>query len=357
MKKGIIIVVIALVALVFAVFLTKCKNESTSDKIRVGVVMPLTGDLAFLGQPFTNAILMNTDTSKVQLFIQDTKGEPKIAINIINQMISANNIDAVISLKPAISETINPILEAKGITHFVFAYSPEITDAKNVIKLYPSSDDEDMAYLNYAKEKDMKSIVFLRHMFPDAELGYKTVVVPKSKELGITVFDEPFDEATKDFNNLTQKVKGYNSDMIVVQSLAYNFVNIVKSFQHSGIRDKMLGDLNFNDLYTYDYEIVKEMENIPFLGLSYVLSEEYDQFDKAYMEKYKEKPTVSAAFPYDVMTVVNNMKDSGTKKDDIIKYYNSHEVNGVTGRIVFNDKGKQAVKYQILRYINGEFKQ
>jgi branched-chain amino acid transport system substrate-binding protein len=350
MKKVLFFAVMA-----FSVVLIGCKNDKTSDKIRVGVVMPLTGELAFLGQPFTNAILMNTDTSKVELFIQDTKGEPKIAINIVNQMIAANNIDVVISLKPAISETINPILEAKGITHFVFAYSPEITDAKNVVKLYPSSDDEDLSYLNYAKEKGFKSIVFLRHMFPDAELGYKTVVVPKSKEYGLTVYDEPFDEATKDFNNLTQKVKSHNSDLVVVQSLAYNFVNIVKSFQHAGIREKMLGDLNFNDLYTYDYEIVKEMENIPFLGLSYVLSDEYIKFDKEYMKKYGEKPTVSAAFPYDVMTVVNNMKESGIKKEDIIKYYNSHDVNGVTGKIVFNDKGKQEVKYDILKYLNGEF--
>lgn len=350
MKKFLFFAIVA-----FSVILLGCKNDKSSDKIRVGVVMPLTGELAFLGQPFTNAILMNTDTSKVELFIQDTKGEPKIAINIINQMIASNDIDVVISLKPAVSETINPILEAKGITHFVFAYSPKITEAKNVVKLYPSSDDEDLSYLNYAKENGFKSVVFLRHMFPDAELGYKTVVVPKSKEYGLIVYDEPFDEATKDFNNLTQKVKNYNSDLIVVQSLAYNFVNIVKSFQHSGIRNKMLGDLNFNDLYTYDYEIVKEMENIPFLGLSYVLSDEYKQFDKAYFEKFNEKPTVSAAFPYDVMTVVNNMKESGIQKEDIVKYYQNNIVNGVTGRLVFNENGKQDVKYEILRYVNGEF--
>ena len=117
----------------------------------------------------------------------------------------------------------------------------------------------------------------------------------------------------------------------------------------------MLGDLNFNDLYTYDYEIVKEMENIPFLGLSYVLSDEYKQFDKAYFEKFNEKPTVSAAFPYDVMTVVNNMKESGIQKEDIVKYYQNNIVNGVTGRLVFNENGKQDVKYEILRYVNGEF--
>lgn len=350
MKKKYFIAIMA-----FVMVCVGCKNEKTSDKIKVGVVMPLTGDLAFLGEPFTNAILMNTDTTKVQLFIQDTKGEPKTAVSIVNQMIATNNIDVVISLKPAVSETINPILEAKGITHFVFAYSPEITDATNVIKLYPSSDDEDMAYLNYARENGKKSIAFLRHMFPDAELGYKTVVVPKSKEYDIKVFDEPFDEATRDFNNLAQKVKSYNTDLIVVQSLAYNYINIVKSFQHSGIRDKMLGDLNFNDLYTYDYEIVKEMGNIPFLGLAYVLSEEYKQFDRDYFKKYNEKPTVSAAFPYDVMTVVNNMKESGIDKEGIVKYYKNHVVNGVTGRIVFNEKGKQEVEYQILRYVNGEF--
>ena len=340
---------------IFCFFVCSCDSNEKSDKIHVGVLMPLTGDIAFLGQSFTNAILMNVDTTRVKLFIQDTKGEPKTAVNILNQMIATNGLDVVVSLKPAVSESINPILEAKGIPHFVFAFSPEITNANNVIKQYPSSDAEDMAYLNYALSNEKKNIVFLRHIFPDAELAYKTIVVPNAQKMGLNVHDVPFDLSVKDFNNLTQKVKSLNPDLIVVQSLSYNFLNIVRSFHHAGILDKMFGDLNFGDLYTYDFATVKEMDNIPFLGLSYVLTESYKIFEKQYLKKYGDRPNILAAYPYDVMTIINNLNKSGVKKEDIIKYYNDNVVNGVTGRLWYDKKGNQNIDYQIMSYHDGQF--
>lgn len=340
---------------VIAIMFCSCNQQQESRKVKVGILMPLTGDLAFLGQSFTNAIIMNADTSKVELFIEDTKGEPKTAINVVNQLISAKKIDVVVSLKPSVSETINPILEQKGITHFVFAFSPEITNAPNVIKQYPSSDAEDRAYLSYASENGFKSIVFLRHIFPDAELAYKTIVEPTAKEMGITVYDEPFIEETKDFNSLSQKIKKYDSDLIVVQSLSFNYMSIVKSFYHNGILDKMLGDLNFNDLYTYDFETVKEMDNIPFLGMTYVMTEAYRNFESEFSARFNDRPSVMSAFPYDVMTIINNLDLSGMKKPDIIKYYNENEVNGVTGRLVYDEKGNQLIDYKVVKYQNGKF--
>ena len=123
-----------------------------------------------------------------------------------------------------------------------------------MIKQYPSSDVEDEELLAYAESKGAKSIAFLRHIISDAEDAYKSIVLPRSKEMGITVFDEPFEENTKDFNSLSHKIKSYNSDLIVVQSFSYNYLNIVRNFYLNGIQDKMVGDLNFNDLYTYDFE-------------------------------------------------------------------------------------------------------
>lgn len=336
-------------------FFTACTNGSQSDKIKVGVLMPLTGDIAFLGQSFTNAILMNVDTTKVELFIQDTQGEPKVAVNILNQMIATKNIDVAISLKPAVSESINPILEAKSIPHFVFAFSPEITKANNVIKQYPSSDNEVLNYLDYAKRNNKSNIVFLRHIFPDAELAFKTIVEPTSKEMGLKVTDVPFDLSTKDFNNLAAKVKSLNPDLIVVQSLSYNFLNIVRSFYNANLLDKMLGDLNFGDLYTYDFDTVKEMNNIPFLGLSYVLTNKYKEFEEEYFQKYGDKPNIFAAYPYDVMTIINNLDKSGMTKNDIIKYYQDNIINGITGRMWYDPQGDQIIEYEILKYQNGSF--
>ena len=83
MKKSVLLVLISV-----CILFVGCNNDGSSDKIKVGVLMPLTGDMAFLGQSFANAMLMNADTSKVELFIQDSKGEPKTGISVVNQLIS-----------------------------------------------------------------------------------------------------------------------------------------------------------------------------------------------------------------------------------------------------------------------------
>ena len=350
MKKSVLLVLISV-----CILFVGCNNDGSSDKIKVGVLMPLTGDMAFLGQSFANAMLMNADTSKVELFIQDSKGEPKTAISVVNQLISTKHVDVVVSLMPSVSETINPILQAKGITHFVFAFSPDITNADNVIKQYPSSDVEDEELLAYAESKGAKSIAFLRHIISDAEDAYKSIVLPRSKEMGITVFDEPFEENTKDFNSLSHKIKSYNSDLIVVQSFSFNYLNIVRSFYLNGILDKMVGDLNFNDLYTYEFETVKEMDNIPFLGMKYVLTDEYKAFESSFSQKFSDRPSVMSAFPYDVMTIINALNESGKKKEEIISYYNKHIVNGVTGRLYYDQKGNQKIDYLVMKYSGGKF--
>ena len=162
---------------------------------------------------------------------------------------------------------------------------------------------------------------------------------------------------TRDFNNLAAKVKSYDPDLIVVQSLSYNFLNIVKSFYNAGILDKMLGDLNFGDLYTYDFTTVKEMDDIPFLGLSYVVTDQYKAFEEAYCKKYGEKPNIFAAYPYDVMTIINNMDNSGKDKQNIIRYYHKNIVSGVTGRMWYDEQGDQIIEYEILKYNDGVFVQ
>ena len=173
--------------------------------------------------------------------------------------------------------------------------------------------------------------------------------------MGLSVVDIPFDLATKDFNNLTQKVKSYNPDLVVVQSLSYNFLNIVRSFHNAGILDKMLGDLNFGDLYTYDFDTVKEMDGIPFLGLSFVMTEAYENFEKQYISEFGERPNIFAAYPFDVMTIINNLQLSGLTKEEIINYYNNNIVEGVTGRLWYDSKGNQKIDYQILKYQDGAF--
>jgi len=339
----------------FVLLFTGCKEKKNEEtKLKVGVLLPLTGDLAFLGNVFHNSMLMNVDTTKIQLIVEDTKGEAKTAVNLAQKLISTDKVKIMISFIPAISESVNPVCKANNMTHFVFAFSPEITANENVLKMYPSSNDEAGNYIKYIKENNIKNVVFLRHIFPDAELAFKSIIQPQLKSLNIQVEDIPFDLATKDFKNLASKVKSYNPELIIVQSLSYNYSNILKSFIDANLSNKVLGDLNFIDLYNYSDIIPQEMENIPFLGVDYCLNNPYKIYEENYYKTFKKRPYIFGAFPYDLMTVVNNIDKSGISKNDIINYYNQNTISGVSGEIKFNETGDQIIDYGILKYIDNK---
>ena len=89
--------------------------------------------------------------------------------------------------------------------------------------------------------------------------------------------------------------------------------------------------------------------------MKYVLTDEYKAFESSFSQKFSDRPSVMSAFPYDVMTIINALNESGKKKEEIISYYNKHIVNGVTGRLYYDQKGNQKIDYLVMKYSGGKF--
>lgn len=337
-------------------FLCSCTPSKTEQgKVRVGVLLPLTGDIAFMGEMLKNAMLMNQDTSKVVLFFEDSRGDTKTAVSIVNNLISTKHCDVIVSFLPPVSEAINPICEKKSILHFVFAFSPEITQHSNVIKQFPSSDYEAMQFISYAENSKAKKIVYFRHLYPDAELAYKKIVNPILKSKGIDVIDIPHEQSCKDYKNLALKTKNENPDLVVVQSLSMNYKNILTDLYDNQVKNIIL-DLNCVDFYDENDMIGGLLNDVPFVGMEFILKSSFVNFVKEYRQKYNKKPYVFGAFAYDLMYVLNNLQKTGYEKEMIIDYYHKNEVNGITGRIMYDELGNQIIEYAILCYSNGVVK-
>lgn len=348
------IISLCIVCISLALFFSGCKFKSVKDpegKTKVGVILPLTGDIAFMGEMLKNAMIMNQDTSKVTLYFEDSKGDTKTAVSVVNNLISVKKCNVTVSFLPPVSEAINPICKKNDLLHFVFAFSPQITQNSNVIKQFPSSDYEAEQFISYIKTQQANKVVYFRHMYPDADLAFKEIVYPKLSTEGVNVVDIPHEQTCKDYRNLALKTKKEKPDLVVIQSLSMNYRNILTALRDNQIHDIVL-DLNCVDFYDDNTLSESLISDVPFVGMEFMLDSAFVNFMDKYQRTYNLKPYVFGAFAHDLMFVINNLDITGFKKNDIINFYDKNVIKGATGVIHYDKMGNQALQYSILKYTN-----
>lgn len=334
----------------------KKKSSGDNNKISVAVIVPLTGGLSFAGDFVKKSMEMGIDTSKVSLFFEDSKGTAKDAVTATSKLINSNEIDIVVSMMTYISESINPICEQKNIPHFIYGFSPTITESSVAIRHFPSSVDEAKMYINYINENNYSDIVFFRHIEPDADWAYNNITAPQLlKNDSVELNDIAFNTNTKNFHNLATKLKQYNPELCIVQSYSFNFDNIISNLKSISYTNDILCDLNFVDVYNFSRDQQVKLEHIPFLGVTYVLNDSFAKYSKDYQEKYRSKPYVYGAFAYDLAILLNNLNDINLTKNSIIEYCETTNINGVSDRITYDKNGNLQIKYDFLEIVEGEF--
>jgi branched-chain amino acid transport system substrate-binding protein len=137
------------------VFLS-CQNKQT---IRVGVLLPLTGDIAVYGNAIKNGIELAYEESPIKetlkLIIEDDKGETKSAITAFNKLLS-DNADVVIGgAMSSAAAAIAPIAQQEKTTLISpTATLPSLSNVGNYFfRLWPSDDYDGSIIANYAYNK------------------------------------------------------------------------------------------------------------------------------------------------------------------------------------------------------------
>ena len=349
-SKSLFVTVLAVLVLGVFVSSTLSSCHKKVEKKKVGVVFPLTGDLAFVGEFMKNSLLL--DTTDVTYIIEDCQSKPSQATMAANKLINQDKVSYVVSTLSFLSEAINPVCESKNIPHFILSFSPTLVDKSNIIQPFVSTRLEAEKFVDYISSNGYQKVAFLRHQEPDATYGFENIIEPKLKEMGVEIMDFAFNNATiKDFKPEILKIKQAEPELLVIQSLAYNIPNIVSAIKTYDLTIPILGDVNFLDIQ--DAQTMELVAGIPFVGIQSVLTPNYSQFKQRYIEKYKIAPFALGSFAYDlglylrqipvhasmdeIMTLLNGMKDPSLVNDNEIRFDKSGQENVVCKILTFKD--------------------
>jgi branched-chain amino acid transport system substrate-binding protein len=354
-KRSLFLIVVLSISL--TIILTQCKKEDKIEEpkvIKIGAILPLTGDLAYIGQREKQALDLyaeewnKSDNLKVNILYEDSKADASVGISSANKLINADQVNAIITSLSNISLAVQPIIDKKKVAQLAICMHPEIArKSKFTLRFYVNvwQEAQKIAEL-IVKFKDLKNVGFLYINTPEVESEINDFIIPAIKQNGNEiVFKESYSFGTTDFNNYAVKLKNSNAKIFVILGFGIKYPSIFNSLNANNLLsdNKIIGGIGF---LTPGETPLELLENVIFVAPEFDIHPENINKAKKFIEEYKAKynvnPSYDAAYAYDGIHILlkgfKSLKDLSSDKliDCILKF---EEIPGVTGKIKITNTG------------------
>jgi branched-chain amino acid transport system substrate-binding protein len=319
MKTSQKIIAIAVIGLVLIIGLVakNSKNEANSTKpiIKIGVTLPLTGDIAMLGQSNKNAIELaynNLDKTKLkydyQLVFEDDQFKPLIGATTANKLINIDGSQALISFGSPVGNAVNPIAESAGVPHINdFASDPHVASGQfNFVDYTPASEDSKL-FIQELNSRGIKKLIFFGQQDNPGATAIINTFLSDIKKSDIQVLStQMITTGTRDFRTQIEKVKNLGADIYVLVVTSPELEIITKQLREAGIRTPV------TTMETFEFSSDLSL----FEGMWYVNdADPMSWFVEQYSKTYGQSPKFGAANGYDVLNmIVKSFEEAGDGK-------------------------------------------
>lgn len=226
-----ILVVIILIFIGFSIFQNQTPKEADiTGPVKIGVLLPLTGDAAIYGEPMRNVVQLAADEinkaggingQPLELIFEDAKCSGKDAVSAMQKLVNVDKVEVVLGGFCS-SESLSavPIAELEKV--FLLSggsSSPDLTGiSKYFARNYPSDSTQgtilaDIAY----QDKGWREVAFIMEQL-DYPLGIYNSFSSRFEELGGEVTKEEFPAEATDFRTILTKIKALDADAVFVDT-------------------------------------------------------------------------------------------------------------------------------------------
>ena len=217
-----------LVVVIIIIVLSSGSKPTETGPIKIGVVAPLTGNVAFLGEGMRNAALMaekelaaqTGNKHKYQVIFEDDSFDVKKTASAVNKLINIDHVSALVTIASAAGNVANPIAEQSHVVHFGIASDPTVAKGYyNFIHWTPP----------YEETKVFVPELIKRGYSKVAILGAKiqgVIAVNDSFKKDIqgtsvkVVSEQIFDFGTTDFRTLLAKAQLAKPDIYMLEAFS-----------------------------------------------------------------------------------------------------------------------------------------
>jgi ABC-type branched-subunit amino acid transport system substrate-binding protein len=361
-------------------------GNSTEEKIKIGLLVPMTGNDKHLGQLIiksTRMALENIGNEKIEIFPKDTSSNPdqtlkaalklkamgvKIIIGPVfyKNLIYLDQVQDLIFLsftnktidlpKNVISTGINAASQLNTIKKFL-----KLNEIKKTIILTPKLDYQ----LEVKKAVDQSKIKVSKHYFYDTDPTKLTKQIEKITNYKIRkqnladekkrVENSTLLDKEKQLKKLEKKytIGNVKFDSVIISDFDESLKSVITSLLYTDVSPKKKIFITFNQWF--DESILKETMLQPLYYPS-INKENLDSFEKKFYKKFGEQPNHLSLLSYDIVGLIYylSLKNDIADIDKLFKKKNSFK-----GRIgLFNiQDNKINHKLNFYQVVDNKFKE
>ena len=317
-------------------FLTLITNQSFADdtKIKIGLLVPLTGENSNLGKEIVKATrlaIMDINSNKIEIYPKDTQSDPtitlrsalelqKLGINLIIGPVFYKNLsylgevqdvtflsftNKTIDLpKNVISTGINSVSQLNTIKKFI-----DLNEIKKSIILIPNL-DYSLEIKQGIKKSKIKNI---KQYYYDSEPTKLTNKIEKITNYEIrkqNLIDEITRLENSEDPNKEKKIKNLekkysigdvNFDSVIIADFDKSLKSVITSLLYTDVSPKNKYFITFNQWF--DKSLINETSSQPIYFPS-INKKNLENFEKKFNQKFNQNPNHISLLSYDLVGLI-----------------------------------------------------
>lgn len=309
-KITLALIVIFIIAWVMFTHPNQSANRGSVEKqtVKIGLSLPLTGAVAFLGEPAKKSAelaLMDAGNTKFkyELVFEDDQFAPAKAVTTVNKLINIDKVLGIISFGSGTGNAINAIAEKSQVTQFALASDPSAAEGNyNYIHWTPAFSEGQLLASELVKRKYKRvAIIDTNHPGP---LAVTSAVKDALKNTDVEIVSyNVVNMGEKDFRTIINKIKQSKPDIIVLELFSPEIELAARQLKEQGVK------IDTTSVETFEWSASPEL----FEGMWFVSDSIVPQFRQKYKSVYGEDPQSGSSYVYDLVSMMITLQEKQSK--------------------------------------------
>ncbi len=368
MRKNYIIAVIIIILIGIVVINSKTEPSTNAEAIKIGALLPMSGTGGIYGEcQYNGAVLaveefnssISAKDKKVELILQDTKGETKDGLNAYSNI--KKDVQSTIVAMSGIVLSVGPLAdEDKIVAMNIGAKNPKISNAGDyVFSTVQNSDFDEKVFAKFVKNKLNINNVALISINNDYGMGTSNAFLNSfTAEGGKIVANEKYDASATDFRTILSKIKVSKPEGI-----------FIIGYKEQGLLLKQAGDLGIKTQWLAPEPFASPdiigLAGVSADGVIYHIpnldpqtnEEPAKSFFANYKKRFGKEADFCSANSYDAVKLLTKAISSVGNDGEKIKnwLYNEKNWESTTGKSTFDSNGDVTKDLMIMTVKDGKF--
>ncbi len=342
---GIIIVVI----IIWFGFLNKSNEPKSNEPIKIGVILPLSGQYAFFGEDEKDALDLALKNSNVKMIFEDDGFDATKAVSAYQKLISIDKVDILVNADSVAFAAIYPLIKKDKILTFqIFESSEKHKDT--IFQIMPSS------YALFSKLGEVSNnkyktvaLVYGGSEFLKRDADYFKKTMPKNK-----IVYELMSGPNSDYRTEVTKLLAKKPEATTLFLSLENGIKFLKALKNQ-VGERKISLICDSNIEISIAQYIKAVGENIFNGcLSTNLPNQMtESFKTKFKQVYGKDPVFSSDYAYDIGLIIDKLTQY--PKIDWLKITEKIKFIGASGVVQFGKMGTRLPISEVHIFKNGKF--